>query len=487
MNAARAVGIVAVVAILGCVQARAGQDGPIIAVFDIQDRGSGLSKDTLRNLIDYLSANLAKAGYRVIPRDQVRDRLFDAKKESYKECYEQSCQIELGRELAAQKTLSTKILRIANTCQVTAELYDLLQATTDLATTAEAKCANEQSMLQAFDGVAEDLSRPLLGSRRRVENGLAELERLIRSDAGAKAERADEAWKVVEAIARDTMASKSGRIKALRRYLDAFSDVAPASSAKARKLVVDIDLATLVIMSSPPGAKVLVNGEFSGIAPVTKTLRAGEYAIRGELADHEAMEKKVELEPGEKNEISLMLKQIPNGTLVVRADSAEAWVTIDGKTSGQVPVAKELKPGEHEVEVKLAGYRIASRKVLIKADEQESWDLRLESIPSRPHIVWGHAAFWTGAGLVALGGVGLGKGLALQDDYNAGNVGVRSDIENWTGAMYGGFFAGTALIVTGVVLWVISPDIQSWAEQHNGYLGTASDGQGLVLTAGGKW
>ena len=47
----------------------AAQEGPIIAVFDIQDKGSGIDKQTRDNLVDFLSARLAKAGYRVIPRD----------------------------------------------------------------------------------------------------------------------------------------------------------------------------------------------------------------------------------------------------------------------------------------------------------------------------------------------------------------------------------------------------------------------------------
>ena len=159
----------------------AGQQGPIIAVFDIQDKGSGIDKQTRDNFVDVLSARLAKAGYRVIPRDQVRKRLLDAKKETFKECYDQSCQIELGRELAAQKTLAIKILKIGVTCQITAELFDLRQSTTDLATTAEARCQDEESVLQAFTSVAEDLNRPLLGSRRKLEEGLAEMERLAKS------------------------------------------------------------------------------------------------------------------------------------------------------------------------------------------------------------------------------------------------------------------------------------------------------------------
>ena len=469
------------------ISAIAGQQGPIIAVFDIQDKGSGIDEQTKDNLVDLLSARLAKAGYRVIPRDQVRKRLFEAKKESFKECYDQSCQIELGRELAAQKTLAIKILKIGATCQITAELYDLRQSTTDLATTAEAKCQDDQSVLQAFTKVAEDLNRPLLGSQRRLDEGLDEMTRLAGSEDGSKEERAGRAWLVAQEITQDTMIAKEGKIKAIRKYLDDFKDAVSETAAKAKTLLVEIDLATLVVMSSPPGAKVLLDDEQAGIAPYSRKLKAGEYRVKGRLDGHEQFEEKVQLQPGEKRELSMMLKKIKSGTLVVNASPGGAWVDIDGKTVGQVPVAKDLEPGEHEVKVKLSGYVMEKRKVSVKSDEQASLGIELKTIPTRPEILWGHVTFWSGVGFTALGGVGLGSALKLRDDYNAGDRSAKNKIVTWTGVMYAGFMAGAALMVTGAVLWNLAPDKASWVKENKGYLGVTTTGHDLVFSAGGRW
>ncbi len=130
---------------------------PIVAVFDMEDKGSGLAAKSLSNLTEYLAARLTEEGYQVIPRDEIRKRLKEQKSESYKECYDQSCQIELGRELAAGKTLSPRILKIGTTCQVTAVLYDLKKAATDQAATAEAECS-EDSLLKAVQDIASRLS-----------------------------------------------------------------------------------------------------------------------------------------------------------------------------------------------------------------------------------------------------------------------------------------------------------------------------------------
>ena len=133
------------------------EDRPIVAVFDMEDRGAGLSRDTLNNLTDYLAAMLTEGGYQVIPRDQIRDRLKQQRKESYKECFDQSCQIELGKEMAAQKSLATKVLKIGKKCRVTGDLYDLKRAASERAATAGSGCS-EDELLAAVEQVAAKLT-----------------------------------------------------------------------------------------------------------------------------------------------------------------------------------------------------------------------------------------------------------------------------------------------------------------------------------------
>ena len=90
---------------------------PIVAVFEIEDRGSILKLANRDQLTDYLGSLLSKGGFQVVPRSQLKARLSSAKKGSYKSCYDQGCQIELGRELAAQKSLASQVLRFGKTCK----------------------------------------------------------------------------------------------------------------------------------------------------------------------------------------------------------------------------------------------------------------------------------------------------------------------------------------------------------------------------------
>lgn len=137
---------------------------PVIAVFDIENRGASFEAAALSNLTDYLAARLSENGYQLVPRAEIKTRLREAQAESYRECFDQACQIELGKELAAEKTVSTQILKIADTCQVTSVMYDLRTASTERAATAEAQC-DERSLLEAIKTIVTKLSPGGLGVR----------------------------------------------------------------------------------------------------------------------------------------------------------------------------------------------------------------------------------------------------------------------------------------------------------------------------------
>jgi formylglycine-generating enzyme required for sulfatase activity len=138
---AMALGLLTVLAAPG--SAQEAPPGPVVAVFDIQTKRIAFQKDVLEGMTDYLGSLLAKHGYQVVPRSQLRERLTTAKTASYKECYEESCQIEIGKELAADKSLATQILKLGGQCKVTVALYDLKKATSERAGTRSGTCGEE--------------------------------------------------------------------------------------------------------------------------------------------------------------------------------------------------------------------------------------------------------------------------------------------------------------------------------------------------------
>ena len=55
--------------------------------------------------------------------------LLEQSKESFKKCYDEKCQIELGRQLPANKMVTTNIKKIGGKCRVAGSLYDLKKQT----------------------------------------------------------------------------------------------------------------------------------------------------------------------------------------------------------------------------------------------------------------------------------------------------------------------------------------------------------------------
>lgn len=141
----------------GGLPARAGGEGPIVAVFDLRAEAKGFGHRRLLKLTDYLATLLAENGYRVVPRSQVRARLLQAKKESYRNCYDTSCQIELGRELAAQKVLRGTISVVGGKCHLLLDLYDLKKAVSEKALVLPHRC-NEKDTLRALRRAAARLA-----------------------------------------------------------------------------------------------------------------------------------------------------------------------------------------------------------------------------------------------------------------------------------------------------------------------------------------
>jgi len=121
---------------------RARMPRPVVAIFDVQDATRQLDAALLDQLTEYLAAQLVEvARFRVVPRNQLRSQLAAEKAGTYDACFEESCQIELGKAVAAEKSLATKLLRVGDACAMTATLYDLRSETTETAASGEGECS----------------------------------------------------------------------------------------------------------------------------------------------------------------------------------------------------------------------------------------------------------------------------------------------------------------------------------------------------------
>jgi hypothetical protein len=137
---------------------------PIVAVFELEARGLKLTPTLRGSLTSYLASRLTESGeYEVVPQDRLRLALANKKKDSYKQCYAQSCQIEIGQELAANRALATQLMKVGTHCIVTCNLFDLRRATSGRAATAKGPCS-EDGISASLDAVVAKLARAARGA-----------------------------------------------------------------------------------------------------------------------------------------------------------------------------------------------------------------------------------------------------------------------------------------------------------------------------------
>lgn len=127
-----------------------------LAVMEFEDRSGTLSKQLLADATEYLRGALISANkYIVIATERQNQTMIkDMKKESYKECNDKSCQIQLGKALAAETILRTTITRLGQTFVIASELVDLAKEATVVGAR-EKYDGTENSMSEALDNIAE--------------------------------------------------------------------------------------------------------------------------------------------------------------------------------------------------------------------------------------------------------------------------------------------------------------------------------------------
>ncbi len=71
-----------------------------------------------------------------------------------------------------------------------------------------------------------------------------------------------------------------------------------------------INVGTLIVTTSPPGARVIIHGENSGLSPVSKALATHSYRVEVELADYKSEKARVRIDPGETERLHFDLQRI---------------------------------------------------------------------------------------------------------------------------------------------------------------------------------
>ena len=244
----------------------------------------------------------------------------------------------------------------------------------------------------------------------------------------------------------------------------------------------------LVVQSEPQGADVLIDGRLVGKSPLEKTFNVGEYKLEVSIRGYKSQERTVIILPGETTELAFELERIPPGRLYVKSDPSGAALFLDGDEKGTTPYKRKTEVGEYSLELKLDGYKTAKESVSVKSKETTRLNLTLErDYPMNPYKKYGYVTFFTGLGLAAFGGLATWQASEAANDYKSGNWDAKDRNGGWTAAMGVGYGVGGALMVTGIVLWALSPGDEAWWKEHSASVGFTTDGGNTLATFKGRW
>jgi hypothetical protein len=366
--------------LIGAGPGQAKAEKPIIAVFNIEDRGVGLSRKMLLRLSDFLAMKLAATGaYQLVPRDQLKKRLTQQKVSSFKKCYAQTCQIEIGKELAAQKSLATSIMKLGSKCMVTSVMYDLRKSASEGGASAAGKC-NEDGIVASIQTLVTKLmprSKVVApkSTRPRDRGGV-----LIKTrPKGASVKMDGVPVKGTTPLTITDLAPGEHLLEITKgddRYTGKV--LVKADDYTTVNLALKKARVRLEVVSDPPEATILLNGMEMGRTPkILPPVKAGEHVI--ELQKEGYLSEKQSLRLGaatSRQTIRLSLKKA--AFLTVQSDPAGARVEVDGVVVGTTPIRVAVGTGDHGVKVDHPGRRTATRKVSVAEGAETKLSLRLD-------------------------------------------------------------------------------------------------------------
>ncbi len=136
----------------------------VLAVMAIEDSSATMDSGLLANAQEMLRGKLSATGYFVViergrQEEKLKQLVRAQKKESYRECYDESCQIPLGQALAADSILRTTISCLGNSCMLSCELVELEKEAATIRGTADFDNADAVTLKAALDSVVGQLAQ----------------------------------------------------------------------------------------------------------------------------------------------------------------------------------------------------------------------------------------------------------------------------------------------------------------------------------------
>lgn len=136
---------------------------------------------------------------------------------------------------------------------------------------------------------------------------------------------------------------------------------------------------TVTITTTPDGAKLFINGEESGISPLTKKLsfnQTDEFRVVARAEDCPDSEIIIKYEPTDKKDYYIPLRKVAK-TVRITTEPSGAAIYIDGQYSGVSPLTKKFSfvvANQYELVAKLERYEDGHKVIYLEPLDEDGKD-----------------------------------------------------------------------------------------------------------------
>jgi hypothetical protein len=367
---------------------------PAVAVFEIAVRDlPKINASTMPKFLDLLEGEIARSGFQTVPRTAVRQVLLDRKSESYRECFDEACQIELGKAVAAAKVAAASWSRIGGGCIFELRMFDLRTELNEQSLRADAECT-EDGLRAAIEQVGRELRARQSGlygdfqvdleQGARIKNPPTDRSGYLKISVAARGRPEEPIEIYVNGAHAGTTAGglftkelglghyviilrAAGGLYGHRRF---DVDLGPAGVRIPAEGTVELEsiFGTLEVRGTPDSATLLLNGEPRPVqgGVLKLDLRAGEYELVVEAPGFIASQRqRVRVQPGLVSPFRYALAQNA-GSLVVEGEPQGAEVFVDERSVGRLPLRlSAVGVGDHVVDVRALGHHSFKQMVTV--------------------------------------------------------------------------------------------------------------------------
>jgi hypothetical protein len=193
-------------------------------------------------------------------------------------------------------------------------------------------------------------------------------------------------------------------------------------------------VSTLTITSNVKGARVVLGDRVLGTTPLAGPIKvdAGKAKLEISADGYVTFTRETDLPEGGNVTVNADLVSKRNmGVLIVKSkDDVPATAAVDGKDAGATPAEVAVPAGPHKIAIRGQDGAEASSSAVLSVGERKEVTLSLNNEPGITSKWW----FWTGLGVVVVGGVITVVALTTERKPDQGNFGsgqVAAPLIRW--------------------------------------------------------